>query len=166
MASKTPWKNSVATDWRKSLLTAYGGELKLYGKTLDDKDFDWDGLRGKYVLVQFTATWCGPCHAELPGMKEVYAKYHDKGFEIVSLYVFERGVNPVAEIKEHVENSKLPWIVISETLTQKAGQPDYKESFAISSVPTMQLVDQEGKIIMTNARGKALQTKLAEIFEK
>ena len=140
--------------------------MKLYDKTLDDKDFDWDALRGQYVLVQFTATWCGPCHLEIPGMKEVYTKYHNKGFEIVSLYVFERGVNPVAEIKEHVDNSKLPWIVISETLTEKAGQPKYGDSFAIASVPTMLLVDQEGKIIMTNARGEALQTKLAEIFEK
>jgi len=159
------YKSRLPDDWQKLLLTAYGSELKLYGRTLDDKDFDWDGLRGKYVLVQFTATWCGPCHAELPGMKEVYAKYHNKGFEIVSLYVFERGVNPVAEIKEHVDNSKLPWIVISETLTEKAGQPKYEESFAISSVPTMLLVDKTGKIIMTNARSKALQTKLAEIFE-
>jgi hypothetical protein len=102
---------------------------------------------------------------EIPGMREAYKKYHDKGFEIVSLYVFERGDDPVAAIKEHVANEKLPWIIISETLTEKAGKPSYSESFAIRGVPMMLLVDKTGKIIMTSARGEALQTKLAEIFK-
>jgi thiol-disulfide isomerase/thioredoxin len=148
------------------LLTAFGSDLKLYGRTLEDKDFDWDRLRGKYVLVQFTATWCGPCHMEIPGMREAYKKYHDKGFEIVSIYVWERGDDPVASVKEHVAHEKLPWIIISETLTKKAGQPDYEESYAIRGVPKMLLVDKKGKIIMTEARGESLQTKLAEIFEQ
>ena len=156
------YKEHWVTEWKKLLLTAFGSDLKLYGRTLDDNEFDWDSLRGKYVLVQFTATWCGPCHMEIPGMKEAYRKYHDKGFEIVSIYVYELGVAP---IKEHVEHSELPWIVISETLTEKAGQPKQATFFAINGVPTMLLVDQSGKIIMTTARGTQLQDKLAEIFE-
>ena len=163
---KAPWKNHAATEWKKLLLTAFGSDLKLYGKTLDDNDFDWDSLRGKYVLVQFTATWCGPCHMEIPGMREAYKKYHDKGFEIVSIYIFERGTDPVASVKEHVEHAKLPWIILSETLTEKAELPSYGKSYAIHGVPTMLLVDKAGKIIMTNARGEALQGKLAEIFEQ
>ena len=159
------YKEHWATEWKKLLHTAYGSDLKLYGRMLDDKDFDWDALRGKYVLVQFTATWCGPCHMEIPGMKEAYKKYHDKGFEIVSIYVFERGDDAVASVREHVEHTALPWITISETLTEKAGQPKHDTSFGIKSVPTMLLVDQTGKIIMTNARGTQLQAKLAEIFE-
>ena len=163
--SDPSWADYFAINWRKFLLTAFGSELKLYGRTLDDKNFDWESLRGKYVLVQFTATWCGPCHMEIPGMLEAYKKYHDKCFEIVSIYIWERGADPVAAIKEHVEHSKLPWIIISETLTQRAGQPEYRESFAITGVPMMLLVDKTGKIIMTNARGEALQARLAEIFE-
>ena len=99
-------------------------------------------------------------------MLEAYKKYHDKGFEIVSIYVWERGDDTVASVKEHVAHEKLPWVIISETLTEKAGQPSYQESYAFHGVPTMLLVDKEGKVIMTNARGEALQTKLAEIFEK
>jgi len=161
---KAPWKEHGIAEWKKLLLTAFGSDLKLYGKTLDDKDFDWDSLRGKYVLVQFTATWCGYCHMEIPGMREAYKKYYDKGFEIVSIYISERGLDPVASVKEHVEHEKLPWIILSETLTEKAKQPSYEKSYAIHGVPTMLLVDKAGKIIMTNARGKALQSKLAEIF--
>ena len=167
------WGENVANDWRKLLLTAVGAELKLYGRTLDDKDFDWESLRGKYVLVQFTATWCGPCHMEIPGMLEAYKKYHDKGFEIISIYMWERGTDPVASVKEQVEQKQLPWIIISEALTEKAGmfpeqrgwQGGYADVFGINSVPTMLLVDKGGKIIMTNARGEALQTRLTEIFE-
>jgi len=163
--SDPSWTEYFVTNWKKFLLTAFGSELKLYGRTLDDNDFDWESLRGKYVLVQFTATWCGPCHMEIPGMLEAYQKYHDKGFEIVSIYIWERGADPVAAIREHVEHSKLPWIIISETLTQRAGQPSYEQSFAITGVPMMLLVDKTGKIIMTQARGAALQARLAEIFE-
>ncbi len=134
------------TEWKKVLLAAFGSELKLWGRTLENEEFDWAGLRGKYVLVQFTATWCGACHTQIPGMKDAYVKYRDKGFEIVSIYIFEQGENPVATIQKHVKRSQLPWTILSETLTTKAGQSDYAESFGFTSVPQMLLVDEAGKI--------------------
>ena len=142
-----------------------GSDPKLYGKTLDDKDFDWESLRGKYVLIKFTATWCLPCKTEIPGMLKAYRKYHDKGLEIVSVYVFDRTSDSVATVKKIVKDEKLPWIILSEVLTEKAKQPKYSEFYALESVPTMVLVDKEGKIIMTDAGGNALQIKLAEIFK-
>jgi len=147
--------------------TLNSGDPKLYGKTLDGKDFDWEALRGKYVLVKFTATWCPSCVAEIPSMLESYKKYHDKEFEIVSVHIRERGTktNQVAAVKKFVHEKKLPWIIISETLTVNAGQPGQQEFYVTKGVPTMVLVDKEGKIIMTQARAGALQTKLAEIFE-
>jgi thiol-disulfide isomerase/thioredoxin len=178
-SAEAHWKEHYETEWKKLLLTAVGSDPKLYGRTLDDKEFDWANLRGKYVLIQVTATWCGPCKMAIPGMQEAYKKYRDKGFEIVSVYTAERGDDPVAMVKREVEQKGLPWIIISETLTEKAreqGQSEYPELggsyfseywdyYGISGVPTMVLVDKEGKIIMTQARGAALQTKLAEIFE-
>jgi thiol-disulfide isomerase/thioredoxin len=167
-----------------ALRTVFGSDPKLYGKTIDNEDFNWESLRGKYVLIKFTATWCGPCHAQIPGLLEAYEKYHDKGFEIISVYIWERG-DAVAGVKAHVEKEKLPWIIISEALTIKeeetasmsvlgsilsalGGQakPQAQGNFyAIMGVPTMLLVDKEGKIIMTNAVGDKLQSRLAEIFE-
>jgi thiol-disulfide isomerase/thioredoxin len=137
-----------------------GANPEIYGKTLDDKDFNWDELKGKYVLVKFTASWCGPCKGEIPGMISAYEKYHDKGLEIVSIYVWDK----LNATKKIVESEKIPWIIISEELTEKAGQSLQGKKFAISGVPTMFLVDKEGKILTTEARGEKLQNKLAEIF--
>ena len=145
---------------------AAGSDPKLYGKTLDDKNFEWEKLRGKYVLIKFTATWCGPCAAEIPSMKEAYEKYHAKGFEIVSVYVGETAADPVVAVKQSVEEKQIPWIIISEELSKKAGHPEYGTFYNVFSVPTMILVNREGKIIKTGAvlHGKGLQTTLTEIF--
>ena len=158
-------KKEMVAALEKMARLALGVDPKLYGKTLDDKDFDWKSLRGKYVLVKFTATWCGPCKMEIPGMLDAYKKYHDKGLEIISVYMWEQEDDPVASVKEMVEEEKLSWIILSEALTEKAKQPQYGEFYGINGVPTMVLVDKEGKIMMTEARGGDLKNKLAEIFK-
>ena len=142
-----------------------GEEFNLYGKTIQDENFDWESLRGKYVLVKFTATWCGPCRGEIPGMLEAYEKYHDKGLEIVSVYVWEQEPDAVATVKNYVEEKKLPWIIISESLTKQAGQAPQGEAFDIQGVPTMLLIDKEGKIITERARGAILKEELKKLFE-
>jgi len=146
----------------KMLNLAVGEDLKLYGRTLDDKVFDWKSLRGKYVLVKFTATWCGPCQAQIPGMIEAYEKYRDKGLEIVSVYIWQREPDPVAVVKDYVAEKKLPWIILSEALTVKGGQTPQGELYGIEGVPTFVLVDKEGKILTSD--GREWKAKLAEIF--
>jgi len=129
---------------------AVGSDFTLYGKTLDNEDFDWESLRGKYVLVKFTATWCPPCIMAIPDMLDTYEKYRDKDFEIVSVYVFQREADPVATVKRFVEQRNLPWIILSEALTAQAGLPPQGEAFGIEGVPTMVLVNKEGKVISIN----------------
>jgi thiol-disulfide isomerase/thioredoxin len=145
--------------------------FSLYGKTIQDEDFDWESLRRKYVLVKFTATWCPPCKAEIPGMLEAYEKYHDKGLEIVSVYIWESNASgkdidkQIAGVKRAVQHEKLPWIILSEPQTIKANQPPQGEFFDIQGVPTMWLLDKEGKIITDNARGETLKRELKKLFE-
>jgi thiol-disulfide isomerase/thioredoxin len=168
-------KEETVARLEKMLRVTFGIDPKLYGKTLDDEDFDWASLRGKYVLIKFTATWCGPCQAEISGMLEAYKKYHNKGFEIVSVYVWQDRYNddnldPVEMVKKHVEEKKLPWIILSEALTEKANQPKQGDVYVARGIPVMVLVDKEGKIMMTDARtfhyvDDALNKKLAEIFK-
>ncbi|MDR1963048.1 MAG: TlpA family protein disulfide reductase [Planctomycetaceae bacterium] len=137
-----------------------GSNPELYGKTLDDQDFDWNKLRGKFVLVKFTASWCGPCKREIPFMLKAYEKYHDKGFEIVSVYVWDK----LDATKKVVEEEKLNWIILSEELTEKAGLPKQGTSYAVRGVPTIFLVDKDGKIISTTVRGEKLEETLAKVF--
>ena len=144
---------------------APGVDPKLYGKTLDNKDFPWDSLRGKYVLVKFTATWCGPCKMQIPDLLEAYKKYHDKGLEMISVYVFEDSADPVASVKQAVSEEKLPWIILSEALSEKAKHPKYGEFYGIAGVPLIVLVDKEGKIMMPATHGDEWKTKLEEIFK-
>jgi thiol-disulfide isomerase/thioredoxin len=143
-----------------------GEDFNLYGKTLNNEDFDWESFRGKYVLVKFTATWCGPCIGEIPGMMDAYQKYHDRGLEIVSVYIGEDGRYAATTIKQFVEKEKLPWHIISEPLTERAGQPPQGKVFAIESVPTMLLVDKEGKVLATETRGETLTRELKKLFDE
>ena len=140
--------------------------FNLYGRTINDTEFDWNSLRGKYVLVKFTATWCPPCQMEIPGMKAVYEQYRDKDFAIVSVYVFQREADPVATVRDYVAAQELPWIILSEELTRRAGQPPQGETFEIRGVPTMLLVDREGEVIARDTRtmDQSLQRKLAELL--
>jgi thiol-disulfide isomerase/thioredoxin len=153
-------KKEVLEQIEDSTLLLRGSDPKLYGKTVDDQDFDWAALRGKYVLVKFTASWCGPCKAEIPGMLSAYEKYHDRGLEIVSIYIWDK----LEATKKIIEDEKLSWLFISEELTEKAGLPLQGKKYAITGVPTMFLVDKDGKVIVTEVRGESLQTKLAELF--
>ena len=150
----------------KMLKFAPGNDPKLYGRTLDDKDLDWESLRGKHVLIKFTATWCGPCIQQIPAMLEAYENYKDKGLEMISVYIGEHGPEPLAALKEAVEKHKLPWIILSESLTEKAGKPKYEDFYVIDGVPTFVMVDKEGKIVMPATNfAREWQTRLAEIFE-
>jgi len=141
--------------------TAAGGDLAIYGKTLDDKDFDWAALRKKVVLVIFTADWCGPCHEQLPALRTLYDKYKAKGFEIVSVYVAERGEG---NVKKFVTDEKLPWIVISETLTKASGKTGQGEEYMVSQVPTTYLVGKDGRTLEQIPTVEVLDEKLAALL--
>jgi hypothetical protein len=102
---------------------------------------------------------------QVPGMIDVYTKYHDKGLEIISVYIWERGGDAVATVKAFVEEEKLPWIIVSEELSVKAGHPSIGGFYGIQGVPTFVLVDKEGKIIVPAHHGDQWKAKLTEIFE-
>jgi peroxiredoxin len=125
---------------------------------LNDKPFTLSSLRGKYVLVDFWASWCVPCRAENPNVVKAYTQLKDKNFEIVGVSL-DQGKAAWAEA---VRKDGLPWIHVSDL---KGWKNDVALMYGISSVPQNLLIDPKGQIIGKNLRGEALTQKLAELIK-
>ena len=127
------------------------------------EELDWDSYRGKVVLIDFWATWCGPCRAEIPNVKEMYEKYHDAGFEVIGYSVD----SDLKALEKFEEESKLPWQTMSRKLSLDSKDKQYvnmSQYYGVTGIPTMILVGKDGKAIDTNARGQHLKELLEKEF--
>lgn len=117
------------------------------------------GLRGQYVLLDFWASWCGPCRKENPNVVKAYTDYHKKGLEIIAVSL---------DIKKDlwekaISTDKLPWIHVSDL---KGFNNEAAILYGVNLVPTNFLLDPDGIIVARNLRGEDLEKKLAEIFKQ
>jgi thiol-disulfide isomerase/thioredoxin len=112
----------------------------------------------QYTLIDFWASWCGPCRAEMPNVVEAYNNYHDKGFEVVGISLDEDQNAWVAAI----DKLQMPWPQLSDL---KGWQCEGAVLYKIQAIPSNLLVDQQGKIVAKNLREEALQNKLKELFK-
>jgi peroxiredoxin len=115
--------------------------------------------KGSYVLIDFWASWCGPCMRELPNVQACYAKYHAKGFNIVGVSLDE----DAQAWKSAIDRNKIPWPQMSDLSGWKSQAVTV---FSFSSIPHTVLVDPKGIIVAQNLRGEALVERLALIFGK
>lgn len=123
----------------------------------DGKPVHLADFRGRYVLVDFWASWCVPCRAENPTVVKAYAKYKDKNFAIIGVSLDKSKDAWVAAIQK----DGLPWTHVSDL---KYWNNQVAKEYSVGGVPTNFLIDPQGKIVSTNLRGEDLEKKLAEIF--
>ena len=108
----------------------------------------------KYILIDFWASWCAPCRREIPNLRNLYAKYGSRGFQIISI---SRDKN-AEDWKKAIEDEQLTWPNFLD-------ESNIAKLYKVRAIPTMYLVDADGRIVAENVRGEALAEKVAELFK-
>jgi len=122
-------------------------ETDLEGKPLSVANY-----KGKVVMIDFWATWCGPCRAELPNVISVYEKYHSKGFEIIGVSLDKQ--EDKAKLTSFLTENKMTW---PQYFDGQFWDTKLAAKYGIDSIPATYLIDGDGKIIGSNFRGPALE---------
>jgi peroxiredoxin len=143
----------------KSFKTAMGAVAPDFAQNnLEEKSVSLASLRGKYVLIDFWASWCGPCRAENPHVKAAYEKFKDKNFEILAVSLDNKKDAWV----QAIEKDGLPWLHVSDLLGWKNA---VAEQYDVKAIPQNWLIDPNGVIIGQNMRGKDLEERLAAVLK-
>ncbi len=118
---------------------------------LSGKQVSFSDFKGKVVILDFWATWCGPCVAEIPHFKTLYEKYHDRGLEIVGVSV---DVNAAKVVPPFVEEHEIPYTIL-------LGNAGLQRKFNLRGLPTTYVIDRKGRVVE-----KLLGYRGIEVFEK
>lgn len=124
-------------------------------KDLAGKPLSVSGLKGKVVLIDFWATWCPPCRAELPHVIKVYEKQHAKGFEVVGISLD----SDRAKLDSFLKTQKMTW---PQYFDGAGWGNKLAKKYGVNSIPATYLLDREGKIIAKGLRGEALDAAVAK----
>lgn len=144
----------ITDKYNKAKQFAVGKEIDFTLPDAKGNEFKLSSLRGKYVLVDFWASWCVPCRAENPFLLKAYAELKDKNFEIVGVSLDDKRQSWL----QAVEADKLPWTQVSDV---KGFKTEIALRFGISAIPQNVLIDPNGKVIAKDLRGEDVNKKIA-----
>lgn len=128
-------------------------------KDLDGKEISLDAYKGKVLLLDFWATWCGPCVAELPNVVKCYGEFHDKGFEVLGVSLDQDR----KKLDDFISTKQIPW---RQYFDGKGWQNEVASAWQVHSIPRTYLVDHEGKVRYIGARGEALAPAIKTLLER
>ena len=150
LAEKYPWTghSEVEVAWDQTAWV--GKELPDFSAVaFDGTPVSFSNYRGKMVLLNFCAKWCGFCAPEIPHIKEAYEQYHKDGFDVIGVSLDENE----AELREFIEEHNIPWLQIFDG---RGWESELARYFGINSVPSQWLIDRDGKILSVSTRGEQL----------
>jgi thiol-disulfide isomerase/thioredoxin len=132
-----------------------------FNDAINGQSVSMKALQGKVVVIDFWATWCGPCVAEMPKMKELYAKYKDQGVEFIGISLDQPDVG-LDKLKKFVEEKEIAW---PQYYMGKGWDSEFSQSWGVNAIPCVFIVDANGNLHSTEARGK-LDTLIPELIKK
>ena len=130
-------------------------------KTPKDEDLSLATIKGKYILIDFWASWCIPCRASFPGLAKLYKKYHKDGFEILGVCTSDKKDLWLKALAK----DKTPWLHVFDVAEKRSYGP-IATKYGVPHLPTTFLVDKDRKIVLRNASKEELAAKLKELFGK
>lgn len=159
---KSDYADSQASPQLNQFLDQLGSDLYLPGvgdamefafTDLQGEDVDLATMKDKVILVDFWATWCGPCIAAMPDLKQAHASYHEKGFTIIGISLDEN----LAELETFLSENEIPW---PQYFDAQGGENEIAQRYGIRQIPATFLVGKGGIIAAANLHGEELTTAI------
>lgn len=132
-----------------------GDSMNFAFTDLSGNEVDLSKMKGKVILVDFWATWCGPCVAEMPKVIEVYNSFHEKGFDVIGISLDE----DKDALQKFIKSNEMPW---PQYFDGKGWANELAKQYGIGSIPATFLIGKDGKVLGSNLRGEALKEAVAD----
>ncbi|MDR1848217.1 MAG: TlpA family protein disulfide reductase [Bacteroidales bacterium] len=155
--SNNRWRNTFCEVLKnRELASITSTRLVFTAQDLNGSIYSERDVKGKFILVDFWASWCRPCKDEIPHLKELYAKYKEQGLEILSLSMDSKQ----HEWRSYMTNNPMPWLsLLGEGIT-------LSERYNIEYIPFNLICDSEGNVLQKNLHGEDLDNAIRNLFEK